>query len=256
MSHRAKIMESIQRAEKELVSALASIDHLPDVDRDGIAFTSHALNNYLSVCSGTIDILKDMLSDHEDPEVPVMLNILRHSTDLMSHSVCRLVYGSNGRPPALSYSPVNLTRLMERITEFYSNLASEKPVEILFAPTLQPVQVWTDRVAVSAILDNFLSNAVKYSSPGSRVWVRLEKQADFAVCSVRDEGPGLSLEDQRKIFQRGTKLTPRPTAGEPSTGYGLSVAKELTELLGGEISCESKLGAGTTFSLRLPLEKP
>src|SRR5262249_30289297 len=121
-------------------------------------------------------------------------------------------------------------------------------------PTLENVDIWTDRVAVAAVLDNFLSNAIKYSSRGGRVWVRLEKKGEYAVCSVRDEGPGLNLEDQRRVFQPGERLTPRPTAGEAPAGYGLSVAKELTEKLGGEISCESSPGKGSTFSIRLPLD--
>jgi len=70
---------------------------------------------------------------------------------------------------------------------------------------------------------------------------------------VRDEGPGLSREDQGQLFQRGAKLTPRPTAGELSTGYGLAVAKEWIEKLGGTIWCESELGRGACFSFRVPV---
>jgi two-component system sensor histidine kinase/response regulator len=73
-----------------------------------------------------------------------------------------------------------------------------------------------------------------------------------AVCSVQDEGPGLSQEDQARLFQRGVRLTPRPTGGEASTGYGLAVAKELIERLGGTIWCQSELGQGACFSFRLP----
>ena len=69
---------------------------------------------------------------------------------------------------------------------------------------------------------------------------------------VRDEGPGLSQEDQAKLFQRGARLTPRPTGDESCTGYGLAVAKELIGNLGGKIWCESVLGQGACFSFRLP----
>jgi signal transduction histidine kinase len=69
--------------------------------------------------------------------------------------------------------------------------------------------------------------------------------------NIRDEGPGLSSGDQAKLFQRFAKLTPRPTAGEHSTGLGLSIVKQLVELMHGEISCQSELGVGTTFSVVL-----
>ena len=72
------------------------------------------------------------------------------------------------------------------------------------------------------------------------------------VCSVRDEGPGLTQEDQAKLFQRGVRLSSVPTGGEASSGYGLAVAKELISKLAGDLWCESTLGAGACFSFRLP----
>ena len=107
-------------------------------------------------------------------------------------------------------------------------------------------------MAVAAVLDNLLSNAVKYSLPGKRIWVQIFAAQNGVVCGVRDEGPGLTPEDQAKLFQRGSRLTPKPTGGEPSTGYGLAVAKEFIERLGGTIRCESVLGQGSCFSFQLP----
>jgi signal transduction histidine kinase len=72
------------------------------------------------------------------------------------------------------------------------------------------------------------------------------------VCSVREEGPGSNPEDQAKLFQRGVQLSSVPTGGESSSGYGLAVAKELIDKLGGGLWCKSSLGAGACFSFRLP----
>jgi two-component system sensor histidine kinase/response regulator len=101
-------------------------------------------------------------------------------------------------------------------------------------------------------LDNLLSNAIKYSPPGKRIWIQVRQDRDSVVCSVQDEGPGLSQEEQARLFQRGVRLSPVPTAGEPSTGYGLAVAKELSERLHGEIWCVSTPGQGACFLVRLP----
>jgi signal transduction histidine kinase len=113
--------------------------------------------------------------------------------------------------------------------------------------------VWADRVAVAAVLDNLLSNAVKFSPSQKRVWVRVTAEPTHLVCTVQDEGPGLSVEDQPRLFQRGVRLSNVPTGGEPSTGYGLAVAKDLIGKLGGELWCESQRGQGASFSFRLPL---
>jgi signal transduction histidine kinase len=112
--------------------------------------------------------------------------------------------------------------------------------------------VRADRVALAVVADNLLSNAVKFSRPGTTVQVQVVTEPDVVVCSVRDQGPGLSTADQAKLYQRGVTLSAVPTAGEPSTGYGLAMAKEFMERMGGELWCESELGRGACFSFRLP----
>ena len=71
-------------------------------------------------------------------------------------------------------------------------------------------------------------------------------------CDVQDQGPGLSKQDQAKLFQEGVRLTPQPTGGESSTGYGLAVAKKLIEKMGGKISYSSVSGQGSCFSILVP----
>jgi signal transduction histidine kinase len=112
---------------------------------------------------------------------------------------------------------------------------------------------WTDRVAVAVVLDNLLSNALKFSENGKQIWVKVSQEQDHVVCTVRDEGPGLSAEDQSRLFQKGVRLSNAPTGEEPTTGYGLAIAKDLVEKLGGSIWCESYPGRGTAFHVRLPV---
>ena len=82
--------------------------------------------------------------------------------------------------------------------------------------------------------------------------VDVRRAGDGAACSVRDEGPGLSEEQQASLFLPGVRLGPLPTAGESSTGYGLAIAKRFTDRLGGELRCSSAQGRGATFTLVLP----
>jgi two-component system sensor histidine kinase/response regulator len=146
----------------------------------------------------------------------------------------------------------DLPTLVQRACNYYQRVARQKAVRLIAGSTVDVPPVWADRVHVAAVLDNLLSNAVKYSLPSKQIWVQMRGDKDWAVCSVQDEGPGLSQDDQAKLFQRGVRLTPTPTGGESSTGYGLAVAKELIEALGGTIWCRSVLGQGSCFSFRLP----
>jgi signal transduction histidine kinase len=107
-------------------------------------------------------------------------------------------------------------------------------------------------VAVAAVLDNLMSNALKFSENGKKIWVGVRTEQDQVLCTVRDEGPGFRVEDQALLFQKGVRLSASPTGGELSTGYGLAIAKDLVEKIGGSIGCESRPGHGATFYVRLP----
>jgi signal transduction histidine kinase len=129
--------------------------------------------------------------------------------------------------------------------------ASRKQIEIRFATT--EVFARADKNATMQVLDNLLSNAVKYSPPGSTVEVETGSGATGTWVSVKDAGPGISEADQKKLFQKFTRLTARPTAGESSNGLGLSIVKRLAEAMSGSVRCQSVLGAGATFALQLPV---
>ena len=177
---------------------------------------------------------------------------LAHVTDLMRHTVSQLMTSAASKDIKLWFLKWDLVPLVRRACNYYQRIADHKNISIVCESASKIPQVWTDPVAVAAVLDNLLSNAVKYSFPGSKILVKLKGEVTDVVCSVCDEGPGLSQEDQAKLFQRGIQLSSIATGGESSSGYGLAVAKELIDKLDGDLWCESTLGAGACFSIRLP----
>ncbi|MDM8567711.1 sensor histidine kinase, partial [Candidatus Halobeggiatoa sp. HSG11] len=101
---------------------------------------------------------------------------------------------------------------------------------------------------VQQILDNLISNAIKYSPFGKNVYINIYKMKNTNICcEIQDEGPGLSSKEQTKLFQKFSRLTPLPTNNETSTGLGLFIVKKLITAMGGKIFCESELGEGTKF---------
>jgi signal transduction histidine kinase len=247
-----QVVVAIIRAQENLEQALSELERLRAFDPSSVAFAAHALNNYLTVTEGTIELLLSSLTAHPDPQIHAWLEGLQHVTTLMTYTVSRLMSATVPQETALRFEPVELPMLVQRICHYYQRVAARKRLHILYGSTDEVPQVWTDRVAVAAVLDNLLSNAVKYSPPGRRIWVQVQGDKSSASCSVQDEGPGLSQEEQARLFQRGVRLSPLPTAGEPSTGYGLAVAKELIEQVGGTIWCVSTPRHGACFSFRLP----
>jgi len=247
-----QIVSGILRARSELEEVLCELEKLPAVSESAVHFAAHALNNYLTVTGGTVRLLLLMLAEHPDPQVRTGLEALQQATNLMMHTVSQLVNTQTGLDGILRFEKVELPVMAQRFCDFYQRIADQKQIRCLLESPVDVPPVWTDRVATAAALDNLFSNAVKYSPPGKRIWVEVVARKDGVVCSVRDEGPGLSKEDQAKLFKRGAQLTPKPTGGESSTGYGLAVAKDLIEKMGGTIWCESVLGQGACFSFRLP----
>ncbi|MCY7360272.1 MAG: ATP-binding protein, partial [Rudanella sp.] len=110
----------------------------------------------------------------------------------------------------------------------------------------------TDPESLVRVLDNLISNALKFSEFGKTILVLVFTEDDRLVVAVQDEGPGISPDDQKKMFKRFQRLSAQPTNNEHSSGLGLSIVKALTEKVGAHIEVQSELGKGTTFRLVFP----
>ncbi len=253
MEAKELVLSALSQAQSNLEEALCELEKMPAFDEGSVAFVAHTLNNYLNVTGGTLELILMYLRDHPDAQIKLGIEALQHSTNLMAHAVSQLMNVSVDMETKLRFEKVDLPTLVQRACNYYQRLADRKTIRIIASTNTDVPVVWTDRVAVAAVLDNLLSNAVKYSPFGRQICVQVRGEKDWAVCSVRDEGPGLSQEDQAMLFQRGIRLTPKPTGEESSLGYGLAVTKELIGQLHGQIWCESVLGQGSSFSFRLPI---
>ena len=152
---------------------------------------------------------------------------------------------------ALNEVSFDLSSLVTSLVKNYREVAEKKKIELLFEPD-KPLMVTTDKLYLGRVIENLLSNAIKFSSEGKKVFVKLARLPESIELSVRDEGPGISKEDQLKLFQRFQHLSARPTGGESSSGLGLFIAKTIADKMGGEIFCESEPDHGAQFTLRLP----
>jgi signal transduction histidine kinase len=247
-----KIAASIIRARTELEQALSDLEMFPPIDPRSVVFVAHALNNFLTVTEATIEFLMVSLADYPDQTIHVWLDNLKHATSLMTRAVSQLMNSTVTPETKLRFEKVDVSLGLHRACAYYQSKADEKQIRIICGPFVEVSPVWTDRVAAGAVLDNLISNALKYSQPGKDIHITLHQEQDSVVCSVCDEGPGLSQDEQAQLFQRGVRLSPIPTGGESSTGYGLAVAKELVDQMGGSIWCVSEPGKGSCFSVRLP----
>jgi two-component system sensor histidine kinase/response regulator len=250
---RADVVSDIARARADLDRALARLESVADADLQRVSYSVHALNNYLMVVASTLQLLQTRLTRRGDSDVRRWLDSLKQATNLMMSTARGVLTATPDALPPLLFEEASLTEIAVGVCQAYLDIALQKRVRIVWRSPAHHDRVVTDRVAAAAVLDNLLSNAVKYSEAGTTIAVTVVVGADEVACSIRDRGPGFSEADQAKLYQRGVRLSAQPTAGEPSSGYGLAIAKDLTAALNGTLSCTSVLGEGSCFLFSLPL---
>ncbi len=248
---RAQAHARMQSALKKLSQSNESLLALNAEKSEFLSIAAHDLKNPLTAIMGYGEMMKII----ENPEkLHGMADQVILASQRMHHLIKNLL-DANAIEEGRNVSKIELCDmgpLVTQIVEQNRGPALRKKIRVRLG-ALENLNVWTDADATLQIMDNLVSNAVKYSPPNSTVHVHLVLEKGSALVLVRDEGPGISDEDQKKLFQKYSRLTARPTGGESSTGLGLSIAKRLAQALGGDILCRSGLGAGTTFTLRLPL---
>jgi|GEM_PF-1456302 len=225
-----------------------------------IGIAAHDLKNPLNaivlVCNG---LIQGDLADCPD-EIKPWLERADHAAKEMTTLIHEFLDIN-----AIESGRMNPDMRAVPIQEFLSSLllssqskaeAKGQRIEVEVDPELR---VWADPQHLLQILDNLLSNAIKFSPRGTAVRVKVRAADRLVIFSVEDEGPGLTDADKANLFVRFMRLSARPTAGESSTGLGLSIAQQLVEAMGGRIWAENNPGPGACFKVELgeaPAEAP
>jgi signal transduction histidine kinase len=152
----------------------------------------------------------------------------------------------------LNLAPIDLAATVAAVLETQRPRAVAKQQTLHWQNEAGPAPVRADATVLTQVIENLVSNAVKYSPTGKNIFVRLRRLPEGTRCEVQDEGPGLSAEDQKKLFGKFARLSAKPTGGEHSTGLGLSIVKKMVEAMNGKVWCESELGSGATFIVQFP----
>lgn len=150
---------------------------------------------------------------------------------------------------------VGFKEMVSETVEGFVGQSEKKKIGLHFESDNIPENLVTDPHLVRRILDNLISNAIKFTKSGGNVWITLSQNDQYAGISIRDEGPGIGPDDQKKMFGKFQRLSAQPTGGESSNGLGLSIVKALVDRLKIKMEFESELGKGTEFKLWLPFNR-
>jgi signal transduction histidine kinase len=221
---------------------------------------SHELRTPLNSILGFSDILARS-ENISDKQKRFVRNIQTSGNSLMAmiNDLLDLAKIESGRME-IQIVECSLADLVERQVGSLNPLAEKKNIELSFEIDPQIPLLVQDSVKIQQILDNLLSNAIKFTPEGGRVRLRANRVDDlFFEIVVEDTGIGIPLNEQAMIFEKFRQGHTVPGQSDAitreygGTGLGLSIVKELSKLLGGEVSVVSEFGKGSTFTVRLPM---
>ncbi len=152
----------------------------------------------------------------------------------------------------ITLEQLDVNAFLEDIVHIYREQAQQKNIRIHYTPSLHTMIIISDRLFVKRIMENLLSNAVKFTAPNRNIWVQLSDNGNEIAIRVKDEGVGIKADELNHIFTKHSQASSLPTGGEFSTGLGLFIVKRLVDELNGTVSCESREGEGSVFTVKLP----
>jgi two-component system sensor histidine kinase/response regulator len=242
----------LKHARDTIVRYGQELSRLNEEKNEFMGIAAHDLRSPLNAVKGYSEmVLEDATLGRENAE---LVNRIQVAAARMVEMVQNLLDANRIErgEMKLNLAPADLRPTLNSVVETQRAPAAAKQQTIHLESDPVPAVVLVDSSIIVQVLENLVSNAMKYSPPGKNIFVRLKKQAQGARVEVQDEGPGLSAEDQKKLFGKFARLSAKPTGGEHSTGLGLSIVKKMVEAMNGKVWCESELGRGATFIVEFP----
>jgi len=215
-----------------------------------INIVSHDLRSPLNQIKGLASIIK-MINPDLNKETNNSLDLINDLVDRQGNMISKILDTSaiDANKTNLQMVEVNINGLVEEVVQTMEAVAGMKNIRLELILTKDSPSIEADKSYFIQVIENILSNAIKFSNEGTKVLLTTTILDAKVQVSIKDEGPGINNDDMKHLFVSYTKLSARPTADEDSTGLGLSIAKKYVEAMNGKIWCESEEGEGAKFIL-------
>ncbi len=249
-----KVNADLDRKVDELARANMALYESNRLKSDFLATMSHELRTPLNSILGFSEVLLSS-SDLNDKQQRWLHNIQSSGERLLNliNDILDLAKIEAGKMEVRP-EDVRIADLCEGQLNMFRPLAQKKNIDLRSQVDENIPPVRQDPVKLQQILSNLLSNAIKFTPEGGRVLLKAEADPLHVLLTVTDTGVGIAPEDQELVFERFRQAGNPLTREHAGTGLGLSIVRELSKLLGGEVTLRSELGRGSTFTVRLPLQ--
>lgn len=247
------------KVEERTQEVQAQAEKIAELSREKdrlLGMVAHDLRTPLAGLLGFAEVAMAGIDMGLEPEkTKEDLDVIRTTAQEMSELLNDLMDVSRIEAGKIHIEPtdVDLVALIEEGRRRYEVWAGTKDIAFNSFLPEGPLRVHADRKRIGQVLNNLISNAIKFSSQGGAITVQARTKDDLVHVSVRDTGQGIDPEELDQVFESYTQTGTKATGGEHGSGLGLSIAKKLIEQHGGEIWVESKQGVGSQFTFTLPL---
>ncbi len=243
-----------------------NVTTLLEQKNDLIRMASHDLKNPLNNILGFAEYLLKEIPTISYDEIKEYATYIRDSAQRMTTIITTIldVNKTGASSINVTLQKTDVATIVQTLLKEYSQYANSKNITISQNIQAQKSICETDADLLKQIIDNIYSNAIKYSPLGSNVRITVRSQDNIVtiedqqtvesvvIVEIEDKGPGFTEDDRINMFGTYAKLSAKPTAGEHSTGLGLSIVKKLSELINVTVWCESTVGEGSTFFIEIP----
>lgn len=247
------INKDLTKKKEELAEQKYKLEILQKRKSELFAIAIHDIKNPLAAIKSYLELLESY-----DLSINLQYDII-HSMVESSNQIFKLtndisdIIAKEEAEYTLNLKDISLKEIIDSVCSQNFAYAKSKKIKLTNKSSMNTPRVLVDPDKMKEVLDNLVNNAIKYGPEGTNVHIITFFTNKSVTLEVSDDGVGLSDEDQKKVFLKGEKLTPKPTGNETSTGLGLWIAKTIVEEHGGKVFCVSKLGSGTTFGIELPI---
>jgi len=251
----SRVNNEFANLQREMAKKNAELAKLNELKNRLLGVAAHDLRSPLGVILSYAEFLESDAAQTMDEQQREFVTTIRQTSEFMLHMVTDLldVAAIDGGQLTLDRQPTDVIELTRRNVKLNGVLSARKAIAIEFeAPAAMP-EIAFDRGKIEQVLNNLIGNAVKFSHAGRAVHVSITAADGVVTLAVRDQGQGIPEADLPKLFKPFSKTSVRSTAGEQSTGLGLSIVRNIVEGHGGRIWVESEVGRGSTFSFTLPM---
>ena len=214
---------------------------------DTVAKVAHDLKTPLAVIMGYAECLQEGISDKD------YASLIIEKTAEMNEQVINIVEINRAKEMLDTFEPIECSIFFRAECEKYAKLAENKNISFIIKK-IPKTTIFGSRKSISGIIQNLISNAIKYTEKGGKIYVRFDKSARYFYMTVKDNGIGISKEDLPYVFDKYF-MADKARNNKNSSGLGLYSVKEAIHYHGGKTKVSSKLKKGSSFTVSFPIEE-